>query len=146
MDNIGKVIPCRHKQRPFLSVVRAYFVDPAQDERASSKSDITEPIHDLSTVDVVVERHLAKNDAEDQLPSMSAHGLFKETLTPDRSRTYVYKGARIDERETSTSKRAVGKPPPYERHANKYADCHIRHCTVSLVQVDTGVPRKTHDS
>ena len=136
MNNIGKIIACRHQQRPFLRVVRAYFVDPAQDERASSKSDLTEPIYDLSTLDISVKRHLTENNAEDQLHSTSVHVLVKRTLAPDRSCTYADNGPCIDERPTSALKGAIGKPPPNEGHANEYADGYIRHWAVELVRID----------
>lgn len=59
LDNIGKVVACGYQECSLFSIVGADFVDPTQDQGAGSKSDLTEPIHDLSTVDVTVEWHLA---------------------------------------------------------------------------------------
>lgn len=94
LDNICKVVTGGHEQRPLLRIVGADFVDPAQDEWASSESDLAKPIHDLAPEDVVVEWHLAENDAKDQLVVSDV-----STSTPRQVNTHAT-AARADQERT----------------------------------------------
>jgi hypothetical protein len=85
LHDICKIIAHCYEQCSLLSVTRANLVDPAEDEWTcpalnnhvskvgalfsgeQTHSNIAEPINNLSMVDVMVQRHLAHENAEDEL-------------------------------------------------------------------------------